>query len=164
MSSSSKRKKVLFRGFFFRGFSVSRDTSGVGIVASCSADWTGPLREAMEWEDFTENVGMAKLDGRLLLESILVEPPKDFAKYEINLGEAEEAVKFSFHRTKNPKGTFDHEVRFDIVLRGKAVGAALELYMDKVGEQPSVMTATCGQEEEQTEIDAGAEPVAEVTE
>jgi hypothetical protein len=138
---------ILFRGATVRYVDLRRDKSGVFVIAHLTADFSTPVREAMEWPDFADGVSSAKLEGALLGTHVILTPgDKALAAHEIQF-DINEVKGFEMKR-REESGANVCELDFMVRTAAEGVAAKLEQYVRRIGDHAGVLKVSYVKQEE----------------
>lgn len=109
------------------------DEAGVFTRLHFTAEFSKPVREAMEWDDVHPSIQSAKLDGEINATKLSLIPGNGLEKHELVL-DCRSVSDFQIFRVKGDDGESAHtELRF--IVRTQALMAAghVEDYLRKIG-------------------------------
>jgi hypothetical protein len=126
---------IIFRGARIRYVDVRREKEGgVFTRLHLAADYSPPVREAMDWGDMPECVSSARLNGALTAQNLILLPnAKELRQHEIQV-ECTEVNDFAVHSLKDDEGEYaGTELRFIARSVQPGVAAILENYLRVIG-------------------------------
>jgi hypothetical protein len=133
---------VTFRGCKIRYIDVRQQEAGVICRLHLTADFSGPVREALGWGDLAAGIDSAKLTGELLaLYFVLTPADKQLAKaHEVQMG-CQDVGDFTFVRTEAGEDGAGGKEVLRLIMRTSEEGAAgiLEAYWRRVGDAPAAL-------------------------
>ncbi len=128
--------QVIFRGCYLRHFTVQDDDGGVFTRAHFTASFSKPICEALGWEEFSEHVKSAKLDGELRATNLVLTPNGNLAKFKLEF-EVTEVSDFTFKRTSD-----DTLLEFVVRSSSEGVPAWLENHKRRIGDAQGQLKIT----------------------
>lgn len=126
---------LIFRGVTIRYVDLRRDEAGTFNRIHMSADLSGPLREAMEWDQIPQSIaGPVKLVGEIAAKSFKLTPnDKELKKHGIELS-CNQVIDFKAAPRKNDEGEIvGHQLRFVLVTADTTAEAAIGHFLRTVG-------------------------------
>lgn len=174
--------KLIFRGAKIDDWTGKHDDAGQKFEIFMSADFSDKVREAMGWT-IEENLGdlfpklrdkdpatfdraallipanvkTMGLDGELAAKSLeLIPNGRELERHRITLA-CSAINSFSLHRTKQPNGSFNWELRFRATVVQTGAAKVIEGYIEAVGSKPAQMPVGYEKQEELPMEPAAAE-------
>jgi hypothetical protein len=155
---------MIFRGVHIDDWSGKHDDAGQKFELFMGADFSDKVREAMGWTIDEElaslfpklrdketsafdratmllpaNIKTIGLDGSLAAKSLdLIPNGKELERHKITLS-CTEINSFSLHRTKQPNGSYEWELRFRAIVVQTGAAKVIEGYIEAVGSKPAQM-------------------------
>lgn len=131
---------IIFRGAFVRYVDFRQeDEAGVFVRIHMTADFSDPMREAMEWQDPGDSITSAKLKGVLSASHLILTPSeKQMKKHELQL-DIKDVGDFEYFAKRDGDGQITgRELRFKVRTSADPAEAL-------VGQYVRLMGKGCGQ-------------------
>lgn len=142
--------KMIMRGAYIRYMDVRKEKeSGVFCRLHCTASFSEPVREAMEWGPLPEGMQSAKLDGRLSATHLIMTPNgHELKRNEIQL-DVNEVADFQAVRVQSDDGESTRiELRFIVRTGQEAAEASIGQYMRAIGRGEAQFRVAYDQQDE----------------
>lgn len=125
---------IIFRGVYIRSVELRNGDGDRHVRVHLTGDWTGPVREDMDWSELPESFGKADLVGRLAASHMILTPAgRELKRQEVQFA-CEEVNGFIIVPLKDGEGDVTgRELRFSIRTRAAEACALLEAYCNTVG-------------------------------
>ena len=124
-----------------------------------TANYTKPVREAMEWQEIADCETMAQLEGELHGQKLTLTPNDEkLRKFEVQL-DCGLVTGFGVFRpqAKEDRESRKTELRFEVEIKSSGSMAEIENYKEKIGEAPAMLKILHAEQEKfQTEKAAAA--------
>jgi len=136
-------QQIRFRGAFIRNFDVRQAPKGEGIWVNVhmTADFSDPVREAMDWGEMPESVSEAKLVGSLAGVEMMLKPSvRELDKYALKLAIREVKdfkVVMLAQGDDKPDVT---ELRFTVTTSSEKANNYLGSYLKAIGKGKGQLT------------------------
>lgn len=131
---------IQFRGMFIRSSHMSNpEGADRTVTLACTADFSTPVMEKMEWADVDKSITSAKLCGKLLSTIMTLTPSdKQLKKFALEL-DIDTVRDFELVGVRNKEGDITHrEIRFTIESSAKDAAHRVELYASRMGRNPGL--------------------------
>lgn len=131
--------KLILRGAYIRYADIRRDDeAGMFTRVHFTADFSEPVREAMEWGEPPSSIQSAKLDGNVTATHLILTPNgRELKQHELQL-DVTEVADFQYFRVKDGESNSTHaELRFIVRTPVDGAGALIEQYIRHIGKGPA---------------------------